>query len=904
MGCTRYFKCILSSFFSGIKVELMVGYDNMIDKSSSHPFGQKQLRIILLSLLLVVGVAYVYFALTPSHYSFFLKTHMGQQDYEPIMGQAYGIRSDEWGMVTSYFQIAANNDYQRFNQDSPYKEDLRFYFGLPLKDWALAFKPYMWGFFTLGDARGFSFYHFFMIASFIIGYTVFLIQLRLPVLYAAIIAVTLFFSHHNQVWWSNNAAVLALTIWIIIPFLSNWSLPVKFLSTFLISAAALLSLIYPPWQISIIYLVGIFALVFRPERFRIGNILTCFVGFALAAALCLYYLADIVPLMQNTVYPGDRSFNGGSSRTYYLWTLLFPHSLITPNYRPIMSSANMPEIGTVSSLFTLCLLVFGDYRTFFKTIKNNAIKVATLGAFAVLIFSWMYLPIPNDFGKFLLLDQIEPKRLLLTSGTFVIWLIAILAFYTPWKLSWARVSLYSILVLFGTFFYKQILGSPTAIDRFDVLALIPVAIIIGFKLFQAKTGRVKGVAHNAAQDTRVLDNQRLEPQKYLQNRWAYIFATVALIYNVVAFGGFNPVQSSHDIFLASQQPKVVALKEFVQESDLDALAIARHTAASASGLSLPTYNHVLLTPQLELFREEFPDLDDTTFNTIFNRYIHVAFDSNIDEPKLVQADYIKLPLNMLSESIPVVNNPLPEEVVAINVLSNMWQSGNLLNVKFLSPIAIKQSELTVLAGELLVSNAKVQTQLLFTDYFSGEVESPNDAILWELDLEFPKTNSTGVDYKDLDAVYIQVGDKPYKLLLNQGEVVTAYKTKPDKTYPIRGVIDVAKYDRQNATLTIVGWAPVDDLAGVKVNEQFLRWFGYDTDMDLSFQTLKSIPRPDVASIYGDAQRLSGYHLIFDVNTPLSAEEDIDFCLYSRTKKVGTYKVITDTTVLPSICSAQ
>jgi len=93
----------------------MVSLENMIDKQSGQN-NQKQLRNILLLTLLVVGIAYVYFALSPSHYSYFLKNHMGQYDYKPITGQAYGIRSDEWGMVTSYFQIAANNDYQRAAQ--------------------------------------------------------------------------------------------------------------------------------------------------------------------------------------------------------------------------------------------------------------------------------------------------------------------------------------------------------------------------------------------------------------------------------------------------------------------------------------------------------------------------------------------------------------------------------------------------------------------------------------------------------------------------------------------------------------------------------------------------------------------------------------------------------------------
>ncbi len=808
---------------------------------------------------------------------------MGQYDYQPIAGQAYGIRSDEWGMVTSYFQIAANNDYQRYNQNSPYKEDLRFYFGLPLKDWALAFKPYMWGFFTLGDARGFSFYHFFMIASFILGYTIFLVQLRLPLLYAAIIALTLFFSHHQQVWWSNNAAVFALTIWIIIPFLTNWSLFTKLIATFLISSAALFSLIYPPWQISMIYLFGIFALAFRPERFRIGNIITCFAGFALAVGLCLYYLADIVPLMQNTVYPGDRSFSGGSSRLDYLWTLLFPHSLISPNYRPIVAGTNMPEIGTVASLFPLCLLVFGDYKALFQAIKNNILKSSILLIFAVIIFSWMYLPVPNTLGKFILLDQIESKRILLASGTFILWLVAILAFHTKWQLSWGRVALYSFLVLFASYAYKQSIGSPIAIDRFDVLVLLPAIVIIFWKLFLQNRSRYT-----------------LTPSK----NFAYLFAGLALVYNVVAFGGFNPLQSSHDIFAVSKQEKVIALNEYIEESDLEGLAIGRHTAASASGLSIPTYNHVLLTPQLDFFREKFPELDDTSFNTVFNRYTHVVFNSELDTPKVLQADYIELPMTMVAKNIPVMPDVANTSVATtgdikiINSVNNRWYTDTFLSLKFHSPVPLEQDKLAVIANKDIISKAEIQPQLLFTDYFADVISSPEDAVLWDLKLTFAQPNAANAGLKTID---IKIADELYTIALNDTYLLEKFKATQDKRYPLRGVLDKESYDNQNATLTVTGWAPINDINATKINQQFFRWFGYETNLDVELKSIAPIPRPDVAAVYGDAQKQSGFYIIFDIKTPPVNEDEIDFCLYGRTKATGIFHILSESPT--SICSA-
>jgi len=827
--------------------------EDMITTSDRN--SKKQLRTILLLLLLMGGIAYVYFALSPSHYSFFLKNHMGQYDYETIVGEAKGIRSDEWGVVTPYFQIAVNNDYQRFNQDSPYKEDLRFFYGLPLKDWALAFKPYMWGFFTLSDARGFSFYHFFMIASFIIGYTIFLMQLGLPLLYSSIIALTLFFSHHNQVWWTTNAPVFALTIWIIIPFLTNWHLGLKFVATFLISAAALFALIYPPWQISMIYLIGFFALAFRPERFRLGNLIVCFMGFALATGMCLYYLADIVPLLQNTVYPGDRSFNGGS----------------------IVSGSNMPEIGTVSSIFLLCLLAFGDYKAFFQVIRKNLFKTSVLAVLGMILFSWMYLPVPNTLGQFMLLDQIEPKRLLLASGTYSIWLVAILAFYTQWKLSWGRVVLFCLLVCLGSYLFRQDIGS---IDYLDMSVIAPIVFILVLKLIQS------------------FRKSKLSTQ----HRLAYLFASLALLYNIIAFGGFNPLQSAHDIFSVSEEPKAVALKDYIEQSNLEGIGIPMHTAASASALSIATYNHVLLIPQLDFFREKFHELDDITFNTIFNRYMHVVLNPDIDEPKLVQADYVELPMDLLLETVPAVTDAISgsnSSNTSIYSMSYDWETATTLNVKFRSPVPINQEEFSVIASEGTITQATLQPLLLFREYFSGVIASPQDAVEWDLNLNFSK-DVTG----NFEAINIKIGNDIYNLVLSESDIVQTFEAKQENAYPVNGVIDVAKYDAENATLSLTGWALIDDLTDVELSEQVLRWFGYDTDLDLDFQTYIIQPRPDVAKLYGQEQTLSGFHMVFSVNSPPSGQDDLEFCFFSQTKEIGTYQLFINTETLPLACSLQ
>jgi len=362
----------------------------------------------LLLVLLAIGIVYVYFTITPSHYAVVLTQHLGM-DYEPLFGEAREIRGDEYSVVTPYFQIAVNNDFERFNKHSPYNEDLRNFYGLPLADWALVFKPYMWGFWIFDAARAFSLYHYFMIVMFLVGITLFLQRLNLPIVYAAITAGVLFFTHHNQVWWTSNAPVLALTVWIVLPFLSRWSYTVKFFATFYIAMMALLALLYPAWQISLIYVFGIIALAFRRDQFKIVNLAICFFGFACACGLSYFYLRDIIPVMQQTVYPGNSSFSGGGALMPLLLSQFSPHSFIEKTFEPISSfyrgGINSVEIGTVSSTILTTLLCFCNYKDVFTNLKKYIWQYSILVVFFGLICSWMFLPIPSYIGQLLLLKQ-------------------------------------------------------------------------------------------------------------------------------------------------------------------------------------------------------------------------------------------------------------------------------------------------------------------------------------------------------------------------------------------------------------------------------------------------------------------------------------------------------------------
>ena len=135
---------------------------------------------------------------TPSSYGVFLQA-MQAPDFGPILGTSRQIRSDEWSVNTPLVQAAVRNKFQRINETSFYREDLRNFVPLPLKDWSLIFKPQLWAFFLLPPATAFSIYWALFMSAFLAGYYLLFRRLGMPGLLAIAACVTVFFHRFHAV---------------------------------------------------------------------------------------------------------------------------------------------------------------------------------------------------------------------------------------------------------------------------------------------------------------------------------------------------------------------------------------------------------------------------------------------------------------------------------------------------------------------------------------------------------------------------------------------------------------------------------------------------------------------------------------------------------------------------------
>jgi hypothetical protein len=256
-----------------------------------------------------LAVVYTSLAWTPSSYGVQL-ADFGLPGAGLVAGEPQKIRSDEWGRWTPFVQVAVNNGFRRFNDTSPYREDLRNVEGLPLRDWGLAFKPYHLPFFVVDPAHAFSFYHAFWIAAFLIGYHHLFRRLDLPTGLAALASVTLFFSAFVQLWWTTYGPVVSGFPWVLLAALMRVRsrrgavLKVAVLA-WTITAWALANL-YPPIMITLAFVAAVVVAAFDRELLRPRALIPSVLGTALGAGLVFAYYRDVFFIMAGTVYPGRR----------------------------------------------------------------------------------------------------------------------------------------------------------------------------------------------------------------------------------------------------------------------------------------------------------------------------------------------------------------------------------------------------------------------------------------------------------------------------------------------------------------------------------------------------------------------------------------------------------------------
>lgn len=567
----------------------------------------------------VLAVVYVALHLSPSSYA--LALDLLGEDASPLVGSPRGIRTDEWSVMTPLFEAAVNNDFRETNRTSFYDENLRSFIGLPLLNWGLAFKPFVWPFFVVSPALAYSFYWAAAAALMLVGWSLLLRAFGIGRTVAALASTLLYFTPFVQAW-SGPSLQLALFPWIVLAFIRIRS-PIRL--------GVGLAVLIPVWAMSLFYLPAVppklflalcLCLAFAPESFAPRRLAAAAVGAAVGAAISFAYYAPVIRAYADSAYPGDRWFNGGNLPAWQVISQLLP-ATTTEGYTNLIA-ANICEAATVATwlpLLTLCAL---DYRALRErwgepTLRRDVRRISVLGVGWILISLWQLLPLPPV--SYALGFGISPEaRTVFASGVLLLVAAGFALDRLPTRLSIVRIGVFAAVVLAGWMVASYDLHDGRFAVRDELVVLLVLLVLCPLVVV------VRRPSENAVRVALLL---------------------VALVPTALVWGYFNPLQSTRVMFRKPDTDLTRRLDALAATRPDGAIAVQGVPDAILNGVGYRSVTHVLATPSPETFRPYFPDMADARFNRIFNRFAHLSL-TDRPEPYVASPDNVRLPIDTMS----------------------------------------------------------------------------------------------------------------------------------------------------------------------------------------------------------------------------------------------------------------
>lgn len=594
----------------------------MRNKFLTQKLNKPGLKKCMTALFALYCITHVLLALTPSSYALALQI-AGQEVKGLILGTPRAIRSDEWMVLTPYYQIAVNNNFLMTNPLSPYQESLRSFQSLPILDWGLIFKPYHWGFFVLPPANALSLYYLLMTLSFMAGWGILFRQFRLPLSISILLAGTLYFSPMTQTWWTTNLGSFSLAPWAVLSWILIERRVLRVSLTAYATATWALANAYPPFLYSIGFAMVALTVSIRTDKLNRKRLVDGLLALAAALGIFFLYFGDLIAIMRNTVYPGHRvSTSGGVG-----WPRMIAHLLpgvTTRSYEPLpgIPNSNSAEITVLSTFLPALTLALIDYSRLQKIIWEKRLKALAFSAFFFFISCWLMLYIPPVVAKLTGLSMVPTGRAVLAFGLMLNIICAVALARAGIRISGLRLLLLGAILFTGTAL-KLALSEVAATELYGFMDAIPYACV----------GLLAGIL--------------LSRVSSLSTPLIAVFF-VAFASNALTYGPFNPVQSAYPIFdhdRASTRQHMANLGAIV--TNKGDIAVPGHFGAILEGMGFQTINHVLYAPQLDYFRKIYGNMDASSFTQTFNRYAHISI-GNVTKPTLIAPDHVQLPISSFS----------------------------------------------------------------------------------------------------------------------------------------------------------------------------------------------------------------------------------------------------------------
>lgn len=330
---------------------------------------------------------------------------------KPLLGYGKGIRADEFNVHTPLIlhQLNARDPLALESIAGPSSTIL--IANAPARHWSMLFRPQFWAFFLLPRDYAFAVYWQWKMLLLLGGtFAAFRLLVGSPTL-AIFGSLWYFISAYTQ-WAYSWPSLLPESIGLAcLIFVAAVKLieaggmreTVLYGFVFVLLCVDFGLCAYPPFQIPLAYAsIGMFAAWMAAggrwlDWPKAGRISVALAAVALIMGGFYWDIRDVVQIVRQTLYPGNRSFAGGG----------VPWAVLASGFAdPLKFENDVPR-----TFLNICegsgYLWFGPLTVLFRRPTKSG--VVLLGLFAFLL-AWMVLPIPAAFGKPFLLDMVQGVR--------------------------------------------------------------------------------------------------------------------------------------------------------------------------------------------------------------------------------------------------------------------------------------------------------------------------------------------------------------------------------------------------------------------------------------------------------------------------------------------------------------
>jgi hypothetical protein len=563
----------------------------------------RRFRWALTAAVILCGFVYVGLRWSPSSYAIVLR-ELGVADTGLVAGLPRAERGDEFAWQTPLLQMTVRSGFQRFDRTPPYFEDLRTLYAMPILDWAIIFKPQFWFFFIAPPATAYSFYHFLLIAMFVVGFTVLFVHLGGREIDSLLMALVLFFASYTQYWWDGASNfLLPFFPWIVVAPLWRIRPGMRLLLFFWLLVCGLLTYFYPPNAIALAFVALILWATIRPELLEWRKLASLALTAAAAAATILLYLRKPIATVAATVYPGQR-ISGGGGVDFTMWLTQFLPTSQVNHHALLGPGPNICEASTIGSIYVLAILFFAPWSTLItQSTREDRRRWMWLGSGLLATQAWMTISLPPWVGYPLLWHLVQPGRMVLGGGLLLVVLAFLLGQGRRLEFTVSRCLSFALTLALAWALFKRDHGVGLREAYRDWVFIVPVVVAAMLQSMKVLTP--------ARANTTLLAS--------------------AVVLGVVSFGTFNPIQSTTPIFAAHNTPLTVEFDRKLKDEKRGYLLLPWGTSFFAhSGLPLVALGYPLLSystfdPAMDLWAKVYPGLPPAQLRLMFDNAGSLAF---------------------------------------------------------------------------------------------------------------------------------------------------------------------------------------------------------------------------------------------------------------------------------------